>query len=148
MAVAGRMGGLAGCPYSWQAVSALASVQTRACERSLTRLHRLTAHPCPPLLPPSPPWPLPQGLTCDGVSARCVMQWYYLTGNSCDPPGTPAGYGAPQLGTCGASANYPEEVRRHGSQRTGNAGGAPRRAQPSAHLLPCTLGLGHPKRHV
>lgn len=23
---------------------------------------------------------LPQGLTCDGVNTRCVMQWWYLTG--------------------------------------------------------------------
>lgn len=23
---------------------------------------------------------LPQGLTCDGQTTRCVLQWYYLTG--------------------------------------------------------------------
>ncbi len=50
-----------------------------------------------------------QGLSCDGVSARCVLQWYYLTGNSCDPPGTPAPYSRPLLGTCGAGVPYPEE---------------------------------------
>ncbi|PSC73577.1 chitin binding domain-containing [Micractinium conductrix] len=56
------------------------------------------------------PYQLPKGLHCDGVAATCVLQWFYLTGNSCDPPGTPAPYSSPWLGTCGTtSLNYPEE---------------------------------------
>lgn len=53
---------------------------------------------------------LPMGLTCDGVTAKCVLQWHYVTGNSCNPPGTPDRYGASYLATCGAPyAPYPEE---------------------------------------
>ncbi|KAL6771970.1 hypothetical protein ACKKBG_A28485 [Auxenochlorella protothecoides x Auxenochlorella symbiontica] len=52
---------------------------------------------------------LPQGLTCDGVNARCVMQWYYLTGNSCEPPNTDPKYASPQLPSCGSNNAYPEE---------------------------------------
>ena len=51
---------------------------------------------------------LPKGLTCDGKTSRCVMQWWWVTGNSCDPPNTPAEYGTPSLGVCGTGA-YPEE---------------------------------------
>ncbi|KFM24396.1 hypothetical protein F751_3114 [Auxenochlorella protothecoides] len=54
---------------------------------------------------------LPQGLTCDGVNTRCVMQWWYLTGNSCEPPNTDPKYASPQLTKCGTNGAYPEEVR-------------------------------------
>ena len=41
---------------------------------------------------------------------RCVLRWYYITGNSCTPPGTPSKYASPGLGTCGSgSAPNPEE---------------------------------------
>lgn len=30
--------------------------------------------------PPEVPWHAPQNLTCDGQTAKCVLQWYYLTG--------------------------------------------------------------------
>ena len=53
-------------------------------------------------------WQLPAGLLCDGVTARCVMQLHWTTGNSCTPPGTPAQY-AGSTATCGAGAAYPEE---------------------------------------
>lgn len=41
---------------------------------------------------------LPPKVTCK----RCVLQWYYQTGNSCNPPGTPPAFATPFLGTCGA----------------------------------------------
>lgn len=54
---------------------------------------------------------LPEDLTCDGVTSRCVMQWYWTTGNTCTPKGTPKKYnrnnGIPDCGTPGS--NYPEE---------------------------------------
>ncbi|PRW59440.1 DNA damage checkpoint isoform A [Chlorella sorokiniana] len=56
------------------------------------------------------PYQLPQNLTCDGQTAKCVIQWHYLTGNSCDPPGEPAQWSSPQLGVCGAGGAYPEEA--------------------------------------
>ncbi len=53
---------------------------------------------------------LPDGLSCDGISARCVLQWHYVTGNSCDPPGTPAQYGSGQLPVCSSGDGaVPEE---------------------------------------
>ena len=58
---------------------------------------------------------LPANVTCDGVTARCVLQWYYLTGNSCNPPGEPAQYiGDYGVGTCGAGGSTPEEVSARG----------------------------------
>ncbi len=41
---------------------------------------------------------LPPKVTCK----RCVLQWYYETGNSCNPVGTPPKYATPFLGMCGA----------------------------------------------
>ncbi|KDD72946.1 hypothetical protein H632_c2704p0, partial [Helicosporidium sp. ATCC 50920] len=53
---------------------------------------------------------LPEGLTCDGVNTRCVLQWYYLTGNSCNPPNEPPEFIVnPLLGVCGVVSAYPEE---------------------------------------
>jgi len=53
---------------------------------------------------------LPKNLVCDGVHSRCVLQWYYLTGNSCNPPNEPEQYAADYLPTCGAAqSTYPEE---------------------------------------
>jgi len=44
---------------------------------------------------------LPAGVKC----ARCTLRFYWLTGNSCDPPGAaPTG-----MGTCGGSGALPEE---------------------------------------
>lgn len=58
---------------------------------------------------------LPAGLACE----RCVLQWAYLTGNSCTPPCEPAdpnyapsnpakGCDKQAMGICGQSGNYPE----------------------------------------
>lgn len=53
---------------------------------------------------------LPMGLRCDGATTKCVLQMYYVTGNSCNPPGTPTQYALSYLPTCGTpSASYPEE---------------------------------------
>ncbi|KAF6256159.1 hypothetical protein COO60DRAFT_139667 [Scenedesmus sp. NREL 46B-D3] len=56
---------------------------------------------------------LPKDFTCD----RCILQWHYLTGNSCWPPCSkedptfpncrPPTYALPYCGTQGAA--YPEE---------------------------------------
>jgi hypothetical protein len=51
---------------------------------------------------------LPEGLTCDGESSRCVIQWHWITGNSCNPPNTPPQYGSSYLPTCGPGSAYPE----------------------------------------
>lgn len=41
---------------------------------------------------------------------RCVLRWYYVTGNSCTPPETPSKYASPDLSICGSgSAPNPEE---------------------------------------
>lgn len=57
---------------------------------------------------------LPPGLVCDGVSAKCVLQWHWVTGNSCNPPGEPAQYSAPSLPDCATDSwAYPEEVSWH-----------------------------------
>ncbi|KAL4448120.1 hypothetical protein ABPG75_005339 [Micractinium tetrahymenae] len=71
------------------------------------------------------PYQLPQGLTCDGVSAKCILQWYWVTGNSCDPPGTPPPYSQPLLGTCGAGAPRPEEFWNCADIRILPAGSSP-----------------------
>ena len=54
---------------------------------------------------------LPNGLNCDGIESKCVLQFYYLTGNSCNPPDEPFKYtGNNGLATCGdANAAKPEE---------------------------------------
>ena len=53
---------------------------------------------------------LPDGLSCDGIASRCVLQWHYVTGNSCDPPGTPSKYGSGQLPVCSSGEGaVPEE---------------------------------------
>lgn len=53
---------------------------------------------------------LPAGLTCDGVSDKCILQWNYLTGNTCTPTGTPAQYANSALPMCATpQAQYPEE---------------------------------------
>jgi hypothetical protein len=46
----------------------------------------------------------------DIVCPRCVVRWYYITGNSCTPPGTPTSWADGDLSTCGsANAPNPEE---------------------------------------
>ena len=50
---------------------------------------------------------LPPGLNCD----RCILQWYYMTGNSCVPKGVPQGLPgySYSMGECGGNAANPEE---------------------------------------
>lgn len=50
---------------------------------------------------------LPSTLECDGITARCVFQWYYLTGNSCQAPDTAPAY-VTSVPFCG-NGSYPEE---------------------------------------
>jgi hypothetical protein len=54
---------------------------------------------------------LPPGLHCDGVSAKCVAQWKYLTGNSCEAPDTPAGFSTAGLSKCGATGAVRTRLR-------------------------------------
>ncbi|KAL4857482.1 Peptidyl-prolyl cis-trans isomerase FKBP13 [Chlorella vulgaris] len=55
------------------------------------------------------PYQLPSGLSCDGTTSKCVLQWYWITGNTCNPPGEPAPYRSPQLPDCGTGGSPPEE---------------------------------------
>lgn len=55
---------------------------------------------------------LPQGLVCDGIDSHCVLQWYWLTFNSCQTPDAPVRYtrAANNMPMCDApTASYPEE---------------------------------------
>jgi hypothetical protein len=54
---------------------------------------------------------LPENLTCDGVTATCVIQWYWQSANSCNPPGFLDQYKRPYgLADClSEGAPYPEE---------------------------------------
>ncbi len=92
-------------------------------------------------LGPSPPasgytyetaYQLPSGLTCDGVNQRCVIQWYYLTGNSCTPPNEPTEYlgSSGNIGECGQGAPYPEEFWNCADVVIKSAGGSPTPSSP------------------
>lgn len=50
---------------------------------------------------------LPRRVVCE----HCVLQWFYETGNSCTPEGTPRGFANPGLGVCFAPGTwaYPEQ---------------------------------------
>ncbi|KAG7675266.1 hypothetical protein Ndes2526B_g08133 [Nannochloris sp. 'desiccata'] len=52
---------------------------------------------------------LPRGLTCDGVSEKCVLQFHWVTGNSCNDPLIPREYKLAYLNTCGVYGSWPEE---------------------------------------
>ena len=54
---------------------------------------------------------LPEDLVCDGDESACVLQWYWVSANSCNPPGIPEQYRRPyNLADClSPSAPYPEE---------------------------------------
>lgn len=93
------------CPLSCPCATLLCLSPASHCSAAPSSPCRLV-----PRAPLSPSLLSLQSLLCDGVTASCVMQWYYLTGNSCDPPGTPQLYSTPQLGTCGVVSVYPEEV--------------------------------------
>ena len=68
---------------------------------------------------------IPAALSCE----RCVLQWYYLTGNSCKPPGAPSWATSEAMPTCGSmgpGAAYPEEVGG-GERGEGTGEGSPAR---------------------
>jgi len=48
---------------------------------------------------------LPRGLKCD----HCVLQWHWVTGNSCRPAHTPHRYYSPGVGKCFVDGAVPEE---------------------------------------
>lgn len=49
---------------------------------------------------------LPANLECQ----RCVLRWYWVSGNSCIPPGTPTKWkGGKNMGTCGTGVANPEQ---------------------------------------
>lgn len=54
---------------------------------------------------------LPDTLICDGETSYCVIQWYWLTGNTCNPPAAPQEYRRPyNLPDCDTpEASSPEE---------------------------------------
>lgn len=54
---------------------------------------------------------LPKELTCDGVSSHCIMQWHWVTMNSCVPKDSPKQYRRPiNLRYCEDEGSpYPEE---------------------------------------
>ncbi len=58
------------------------------------------------------PYQLPQDLVCDGVDSHCVLQWYWLTFNSCQTSDAPARFTrvANNMAMCDdPTASYPEE---------------------------------------
>ena len=73
---------------------------------------------------------LPAGVTCD----RCVLQWYWLTGNSCVPPGDPRGDKA-QMGTCGVSNTPPEEFWNCADIAIGGGGGGGGGGSPKPNAI-------------
>lgn len=79
---------------------------------------------------------LPSGLTCDGVTSRCVLQWYYLTGNSCNPPNEPAQYASAGLNTCGDNSPYPEEFWNCADVLITASGTSPSPVSPSPSSSP------------
>lgn len=53
---------------------------------------------------------LPENVTCNGGTSRCVLQWHWESGNTCTPPGTPVEYQVPSnLQQCGPGVSPPEE---------------------------------------
>lgn len=52
---------------------------------------------------------LPGDLQCDGVSARCVVQAHYVTGNTCTRPSVPPQWAVQGIPKCtSGGAGYPE----------------------------------------
>ncbi|PSC74252.1 chitin binding domain-containing [Micractinium conductrix] len=79
---------------------------------------------------------VPDGLRCDGVYARCVLQWHWVTGNSCTPPGTPDQFKEKSINECGSTAPYPEEFWNCADIRTTPRANPP--LVPGGH--PCPAG--------
>ena len=62
---------------------------------------------------------LPASLTCK----RCVLQWHWVTGNSCTAPGTPPNFAKPNLQECGKDGANPEEFWNCADINIVNTGG-------------------------
>jgi hypothetical protein len=75
---------------------------------------------------------LPPGLNCD----RCILQWYYLTGNSCVPKGVPQGLPgySYRMGECGGNAANPEEFWNCADVKIGT--GSTKRPPPTSPSKP------------
>lgn len=55
---------------------------------------------------------LPKGLDCDGIESHCVLQWYWLTFNSCQTSDAPVRYtrASNNMANCDdQGASYPEQ---------------------------------------
>jgi len=55
---------------------------------------------------------VPEDLECDGISSHCVLQWYWLTFNSCQTADAPAKFtrSSNKMANCDEeTATYPEE---------------------------------------
>jgi hypothetical protein len=55
---------------------------------------------------------VPEDLECDGISSHCVLQWYWLTFNSCQTADAPAKFtrSSNKMANCDEeTASYPEE---------------------------------------
>jgi hypothetical protein len=89
---------------------------------------------------------LPDGFTC----TRCVLRWYYLTGNSCHPPCDPADPApcvpdSANLGICGKSGtHYPEEFWNCADITvTGSGGSAATQCPPAPAGYFLDIGKDH-----
>ena len=75
---------------------------------------------------------LPDDLECDGRSSHCVLQWYWLTFNSCQTADAPVKYTRSynNMSNCeDPSASYPEEFANLADIRVTRSGA---RAMPFA----------------
>lgn len=96
------------CPLKGQSPSSEAKTLGPGCLRLLRRTDGKGAHVYLPAnaTGSSAVFRLPPGVKCK----RCVVQWRWETGNSCNPRGTPRKWRTPYLSTCGARAAPQGEV--------------------------------------
>jgi Lytic polysaccharide mono-oxygenase, cellulose-degrading len=52
---------------------------------------------------------LPEDLVCDGEDYKCVLQFHYITGNTCNDPALPDKFKLSYLPDCGEQGSWPEE---------------------------------------
>eukprot|EP00889_Picochlorum_renovo_P001640 jgi/Picre1/28670/NNA_004070.t1 len=54
---------------------------------------------------------LPDDVVCDGIDSRCVIQWHWITANTCNPPGIPEEYSrSSNIATCGDRVPVPDPI--------------------------------------
>ena len=92
---------------------------------------------------------LPKELVCDGVHSHCVLQWYWLTFNSCQTSDAPTRYtrSGNNMPMCDASSSsYPEEFSNLADIRIlRTSAGVTGRSSGSNVSSPVTAGLqAHP----